>query len=100
MLNSASLTIGEPDAGSLPYHVIARWLARLHTASSSLDGSALFPDRGPSHYLAHLHAGRERLSRGQAQRQMSPDEQAVLDDRRGPCGAPPRVTRWPTAGCA
>ena len=60
----------------------ARWLARLHTASSSLDGSALFPDRGPSHYLAHLHAGREWLSRGQAQRQLTPEGQAVLDQVR------------------
>jgi thiamine kinase-like enzyme len=60
----------------------ARWLARLHTASSSLVGSTLFPDRGPSHYLAHLHAGREELNRGQAQRQLSSEDQAVLDEVR------------------
>ncbi len=57
----------------------ARWLARLHTASSSLDGRALFPDRGPSHYLEHLHAGRERMSQAQARRSLAPDDQAVLD---------------------
>jgi hypothetical protein len=67
-----------------PVHrqLAARWLARLHTASSRLDGGALFPDRGPSHYLKHLHAGHDRLSRGEARRKLSLQDRAVLDEVR------------------
>ena len=78
------------DAGGRPFdpqrpeqrQIAARWLARLHTASSGLDGSALFPDRGPSHYLGHLHSGHDWLSRGESRRRLSPQDQAVLDEVR------------------
>ena len=49
---------GERKLAVTDRELAAEWLARLHTGAQALTALAPLPDRGPSHYLSHLRAGR------------------------------------------
>lgn len=75
------------DAGGVRYardveehrKIAARWIAVLHTSAENLRGLKQLPDRGPSHYLAHLRSGRERIRASRTNPVLTRQQHAVLD---------------------
>jgi hypothetical protein len=55
-----------------------RWLARLHTQSVDVPAAAELPDRGPRHYLEHLHDARRTLHAYAGKPILSASDQGVL----------------------
>jgi ATP-binding cassette subfamily B protein len=54
---------GGDDPCPLAEHgpLAARWLGTLHGAAAELDLTESLPERGPAHYLEHLHAARTTI---------------------------------------
>jgi hypothetical protein len=52
---------GEELVTSIEEHrlLAARWLGEMHVSAARIPAVVLLPDRGPKHYLAHLHLTRE-----------------------------------------
>ncbi len=57
-----------------------RWLAALHTSSSALADASRLPDRGPAHYLGHLHAARAAIQRIRGNPVFSAADHTTLDE--------------------
>ena len=56
----------------------AEWLAQFHLAAQHLPAAATLPDRGPSYFLAHVHAAHALLSRHIADRSFPAADAATL----------------------
>ncbi len=65
----------------------ARWQAALHTAGHRPGLARLLPDRGPAHYLQHLHAGRQRALAGLDNSELRPEDRAMLRSLAARCEA-------------
>ena len=90
--------VGEPDsafgwlfledAGTEKYSpyleehraLAAQWLGRLHTSAAHVAAADRLPDRGPGHYLEHLHSGRDKLLRGITNPELKADDRVVLEN--------------------
>jgi hypothetical protein len=90
--------VGEPDsafgwlfledAGKQKYSpyleehraLAAQWLGRLHTSAAHVAAADRLPDRGPGHYLAHLHSGRDKLLRGITNPEIKAGDLVVLEN--------------------
>jgi energy-coupling factor transporter ATP-binding protein EcfA2 len=76
------------DAGGRRYspggvthrRLAAEWLAMVQLHSLELLDAADLPDRGARHYLVHLLAGRELITRQLRRHQAEPDAAYVLED--------------------
>jgi hypothetical protein len=68
------------DPGRLEHRELAtRWLARLHTRSAGVPLVAELPDRGPGHYLEHLHEARRTLHAYACKPVLSASDRGVLE---------------------
>jgi ATP-binding cassette, subfamily B, bacterial len=66
--------------GSTHRRLAAEWLAMVQLHSLEILGAADLPDRGARHYLVHLLAGRELITRQLRRLQAEPDAAYVLED--------------------
>jgi len=57
-----------------------RWLAGAHVAASRQSPLSLLPDRGPCHYLDHLHNAQQTLARHVSNPALDVHEIAILQD--------------------
>jgi hypothetical protein len=72
---------GEELDPSNPEHrdALTRWLARMHTASSSLAAAAELPHRGPGHYREHLRSARRTIRQNYGNPNLSPADREVIE---------------------
>jgi hypothetical protein len=56
---------GEPFSSENGDHRVlaAQWLGLMHVSARDLEAAARLPDRGPGHYLWHLHSGSDLIRR-------------------------------------
>jgi Phosphotransferase enzyme family len=57
----------------------SEWIALLHTSAENLPALQLLPDRGPGHYLAHLHSARTRIQASRSNPAITLEQHRILD---------------------
>jgi hypothetical protein len=79
----------ERFSAASPAHrtLAAQWLGRLHSSAAPLDAAARLPDRGPAHYLDHLHVGCEAISGNLHNPGLSPEDREILGAVVAQCDA-------------
>ena len=60
-------------------HSAAEWIATMHTSAEGLLALQLLPDRGPAHYLTHLHSARRRIQASRSNQAVTGEQHRVLD---------------------
>lgn len=63
----------------------AQWLGLMHTSAAHVAAADRLPDRGPGHYLEHLHSGRARILRNLANPVLKADDLVVLESIASQC---------------
>jgi hypothetical protein len=72
------------DAGDIRFSpaqhqtLAGRWLGALHGGAAALDLAPSLPERGPGHYLEHLHAARTRILDNFDNPALGADERGML----------------------
>lgn len=57
----------------------SEWIALLHTSAENLPALQRLPDRGPGHYLAHLHSARKRIQASRSNPAVTQEARGILD---------------------
>jgi aminoglycoside phosphotransferase (APT) family kinase protein len=69
---------GEEKLADADRAMVARWLARLHTDAAALQKEVRLPERGPAHYLDHLHAARRLIGEAECAPALDEDRHALI----------------------
>jgi hypothetical protein len=79
------------DAGDVPFSLAqhetlaGRWLGALHGGAAALDLASSLPERGPGHYLEHLHAGRAKILGNFDNPALGADDRGILQRLLSTC---------------
>ncbi len=66
------------DSNAAHLALAAGWVARMHRAAADLAAAQVLPDGGPSRYLAHLRAARDKIERRLAGPDLTADDVTML----------------------
>jgi hypothetical protein len=72
---------GEEFTHSIEEHrkIAARWLAQLHVSAANMAAVSRLPDRGPNHYLDHLHFARDLIEKNLPDSALNSEDRQVIE---------------------